>query len=131
MVFSWTREACDHCLHILADYKRLCESRNDIWDGDISKQYEYVRAELARIYEDSHPDWFGVPDVATFAVDDDQDPEARRALLAKIKWIARRGYCRVRAKVKMLRQGFSKAFINGRTNIANYEALWRLYGNGE
>ena len=127
MVFSWTREACDHCLRILGDYKSLCESRNDNWDGDRSKQLSYVHAELARIYENSHPDWFGVPDVATFAVDDNEDQKVRKVLLAKVKREAQQGYCRVRTQVKRLRQGFIRAGING-TNIENYEPLRRLYG---
>ena len=75
-----------------------------------------------------------MPDVSTFHVDNDHEPELKKALLHKVKSEAQRGYDRVKTKVKTLRQGFSKAVTNGtksgsgRLIVAHYEPLRRLYG---
>ena len=101
----------ENLISCLLEYKVKCEYGNIDFNADKILQYKCVRVEMAKLYtENDDIELFGPP-FPTVLPEHPNDEE--KGLSKEEKKIINRGYQRILEKIKDLRQGFSKAIING------------------
>ena len=113
-VFRWTDEMHSTLIEVLKEYKVSCEFNNVDFDADKTLQYKTLRKKMAKRYE-SDESLFGPVDISERPRVEFNEEE-KQILNAKLKEdqkLIAQGYNRVIEKVKILRQGFSKAVISG------------------
>jgi hypothetical protein len=114
----------------LLEYKVACEYKNIDFDADKPCQYNNMREEMAKIYQDDE-ELFGP--YSLIVIPENSSKEEKKAYNDKKKLVTR-GYQRVREKIKDLRQGFSKAILSGTRSGSgelvydNYDRLKQLWG---
>ena len=110
-MFRFVDEMVENLISCLLEYKVKCEYGNIDFNADKISQYKCIRVEMAKLYnENDDIELFGPP-FPTILPEHPNDEE--KGLLKEEKKIINRGYQRILEKIKDLRQGFSKAIING------------------
>ena len=135
--FLWTAgDKVEILIECLAKFKSTMEYNNCDFNADKVKQYEAVREAMARVYEDQ-PSYFGPISVPELDEDDLQD-EGRKKMAIKNQKEAReqikKGYIRVKEKLKEIRQNFSNAITTGSRSgsgkivLKHFDKLKQIWG---
>ncbi len=137
-VFRWTDEMHASLIEFLAGYKVRCEYNNVDFDADKTAQYKALRVEMAKRYNEATNDElpFGPVDVSPKKSEDLSKEESKKyhAIWKNEQKQISTGYNRVQEKVKLLRQGFSKALIagtrsgSGKLVYEHYDTLKKIWG---
>lgn len=128
--FRFSNEMIENLVTHLLEYKVKCEYNNIDFDADKPAQYTKIREEMAKYYIDDE-DLFGPDNLAKIA--ENSTKEEKKIYNAKLK-LVNRGYQRIREKIKDLRQGFSKAVLNGTRSGSgkmvydHYDKLKQIWG---
>lgn len=128
--FRFSDEMIDNLITYLLEYKVKCEYNNIDSDADKPAQYKNIREEMSKYYVDDE-DMFGPESITKIA--ENATKEEKKIYNAKLKLVAR-GYQRIREKIKDLRQGFSKAVLNGTRSGSgkivydHYDRLKQIWG---
>ena len=121
--------------HFLANYKVHYEFNNTDFDAGKALQYQLLQKEMARRY--SNEDYlFGPVEVSEKRAGELNDDEKKiyNDLLKKEQKEIAQGYNRILEKVKIPRQGFSKAVIagtrsgSGKLVYDHYDSLRDIWG---
>ena len=142
--FRWDNgDKVSNLIRCLGNYKSQMEFDNKDFNADKVKQYESIRASLAKIYE-SDPLLFGPPCIVSnpkLSKSDNSLNENERKEKSRLqkqqkedKELIKRGYQRVQEKVKEIRQNFSIAVTSGRRSgsgkvvLEFYDELVQIWG---
>eukprot|EP00794_Sanderia_malayensis_P010301 gene10301-11364_t len=137
-VFRWTDEMHALLIECLADYKVTCEFNNVDFDADKIAQYRALRIKMAERFNQSSNEElpFGPVNVApqrSGEYTEEEIKEYNKNMKQEQKQITT-GYNRVQEKVKLIRQGFSKAIIagtrsgSGKLICEHYDTLKNIWG---
>ena len=112
--FKWTDELVEDLLKCLGQYQTTIEFKGKNFNAEKPRQYEEVRGLMVKMNE-SYTTLFGPADIANIRTDAGEGEverieKERRTGSEQIK----QGYKRIMKKIKMIRQSFSHAVINGR-----------------
>ena len=133
--FRWSDDMHSALIECLANYKVHCEFNNTDFDAGKALQYQLLQKEMARRY--SNEDYlFGPVEVSEKRAGELNDDEKKiyNDLLKKEQKEIAQGYNRILEKVKILRQGFSKAVIagtrsgSGKLVYDHYDSLRDIWG---
>ena len=128
--FRFKDEHIDNLISCLLNYKVKCEFDNIDFDADKHTQYTKIRDDMADIYRDEE-DLFGPLENEK---PDKTATKEEKALFNDRKKLVIRGYKRIQEKIKDLRQGFSKAIVNGTRSgsgkfvYEHYDRLKQIWG---
>ena len=128
--FRFKDEHIDNLISCLLNYKVKCEFDNIDFDADKPTQYTKIRDDMAGIYRDEE-DLFGPLENEK---PDKTATKEEKALFNDRKKLVTRGYKRIQEKIKDLRQGFSKAIVNGTRSgsgkfvYEHYDRLKQIWG---
>ena len=127
--FRWTDEMHTSLIEALKDYKVSCEYNNVDFDADKTLQYKTLRKEMAKRFNTKDSP-FGPVDVSERPPGELNEDEKKRytAMVKDEKKLILQGYNRVLEKVKILRQGFSKAVTAG-TRSGSGKLVYDQYDN--
>jgi hypothetical protein len=121
--FRYSDEMISNLITCLLEYKVACEYKNIDFDADKPCQYNNMREEMAKIYQDDE-ELFGP--YSLIVIPENSSKEEKMAYNDKKKLVTR-GYQRVREKIKDLRQGFSKAILSGTYRSGSGEHVYDNY----
>ena len=128
--FRFKDEHIDNLISCLLNYKVKCEFDNIDFDADKPTQYTEIRDDMANIYRDEE-DLFGPLENEK---PDKTATKEEKVLFNDRKKLVTRGYKRIQEKIKDLRQGFSKANVNGTRSgsgkfvYEHYDRLKQIWG---
>lgn len=142
--FRWDKdEKVNNLIRCLANYKSQMEFANSDFNADKVKQYEEVRAAMAKIYAEN-PNNFGPPCLVSsplFNCNDesltDEKKKEKKTLIKQReqeKKLIKKGYQRIHEKLKEIRQNFSVAVTTGRRSgsgkivLEFYDQLVQIWG---
>ena len=108
--FKWSTEMVSFLVSTLLDFKREQEDEGNDFEGDLVKLYSDVRIAMAEKFE-----IFGPLYVAYRSTDDMNKEEALKykKVVATQEDMKNKGYARIKAKVKELRQTYKQAVDSG------------------
>ena len=112
--FKWTDELVEDLLKCLGQYQTTIEFKGKNFNAEKPRQYEEVRGLMVKMNE-SYTTLFGPADITNIRTDAGEGEverieKERRTGSEQFK----QGYKRIMKKIKMIRQSFSHAVINGR-----------------
>ena len=129
-IFRFKDEHIDNLMSCLLNYKVKCEFDNIDFDADKHTQYTKIRDDMADIYRDEE-DLFGPLENEK---PDKTATKEEKGLFNDRKKLVTCGYKRIQEKIKDLRQGFSKAIVNGTCSgsgkfvYEHYDRLKQIWG---
>ena len=112
--FKWNSEIVEDLIDALQNYKAVCEYQGLDFNANKVKQYEEIRKNLARKYKEES--FFGIEFFSEkphegFSTDEKKVEFCKK--LQREREGIEKGYNRVLAKIKDIRQRFSTAFTTG------------------
>lgn len=115
--FRWESGMVENLIKCLQAYKSEMEYKNVDFDGDRPAQYTWVRQEMAKLY-DEDPSLFGPvflspPNAPYLAMSKEEKEEYSKQNQAENE-LTKKGYSRIKEKIKDIRQNFSLAVTSGR-----------------
>jgi hypothetical protein len=131
--FKWTDEAASDLVSSLQEYKTFTEFNGLDFGADKKAQYTAVRETMAKKYLESHPDYFGIPNINEVSIQEEDEADRKKIVAEHLAGVSK-GYKRVQAKIKVIRQNFSKAVSSGTKSgsgkvvIEHYDRLIQIYG---
>ena len=121
----------------LQSYKTQMEYQNVDFDGDRPAQYSWLRDEMSKLYKED-TSIFGptspTAPSASWSTMSKKEKEAYTKQNKSESELVKKGYARVREKVKEIRQSFSQAVINGKRSGSGkivyefYDELIKIWG---
>ncbi|CAB4002587.1 Hypothetical predicted protein [Paramuricea clavata] len=120
--FRWETGMVENLIKCLQAYKSEMEYKNVDFDGDRPAQYTWVRQEMAKLYplwlydEDTSifgPVFLSPPNIPFSTMCKEEKEEYTKQNQAENE-LTKKGYSRIREKIKDIRQNFSQAVTNGR-----------------
>lgn len=134
--FRWSDEMHLCLIKCLKKYKSSCEFNSVDFDADKTLQYKTLRTEMAKIFDKSDNCPFGPVEVSEKPTGELTDDEKKmyNETMKKEQQLILQGYNRIIEKVKIMRQGFSKAVISGSRSGSgkivydNYDDLRDIWG---
>ena len=135
--FRWESDMIENLVTFLQQYKTQMEYKNIDFDGDRPAQYSWLREEMSKLYHEN-TSLFG-PVSLTPAKDllSNMSKEEIKAYTKQHKAeneLIKKGYTRIREKVKEIRQSFSQAVVNGKRSGSGkivyefYDKLITIWG---
>ena len=118
--FRWNADMVDVLITCLHNYKSQMEYKNIDFDGDRPMQYTWVREEMARHFRDEEkqgeymfgPVCVSISDIPIAEMTKEEKARHMKVVERDNENI-KKGYGRVKEKVKEIRQSFSQAVTTG------------------
>lgn len=136
--FRWDSAMVENLITCLQSFKSQMEYKNVDFDGDRPAQYSWLRLEMSNLYEVEDTSLFGPVSVTLPIIPlSDMSKEEKEDYTKRSKAendLIKKGYSRIREKVKEIRQSFSQAVINGRRSGSGkivfefYDKLVTIWG---
>ncbi len=139
--FRWNSDMVETLITCLHNYKSQMEYKNLDFDGDRPKQYSWIREKMARHFQDEEnlcQEMFGPVCVSVSNIPIAEMTKEEKAQHMKVvkgnNENIKRGYRRVKEKIKEIRQSFSKAVTTGSRSgsgkivFEHYDRLVSLWG---
>ena len=129
--FKWTADMIQNLLEGLYEYKSEMEYRNCDFNADKAQQYEALRSCMAVKYSYDKT-MFGPEKITAKTESCNQEEYAK--LCEEETAMIKKGYGRVHEKIQELRQGFSKAVVQGTRSgsgkmvIEFYDLMIQIWG---
>ena len=135
--FRWDTEMISQLIDCLLQYKSKMEYRSLDFDADKQIQYQELRVEMAKLYEDDVALFgpvTGIPLPENFDRLNEEEKTKAKNRVKESKDLITKGQKRVMEKVKEIRQSFSKAVVSGSRSGSGkivyefYDKLITLWG---
>ena len=135
--FRWDDGMVESLIKCLQAYKSEMEYKNVDFDGDRPAQYTWVRQEMATLYDEDSSIFgpvFISPPIIPFSTMSKEEKEEYTKQNKAENELVKKGYSRIKEKIKDIRQNFSQAVTNGRRSgsgkivFEHYDELIVIWG---
>ena len=113
--FHWDDGIVERLIKCLEAYKSEMEYKNVDFDGDQPAQYTWVRQEMATLYDEDSSIFgpvFISPPIVPFSTMSKEEKEEYAKQNKAENELIKKGYSRIKEKIKDIRQNFSQAVTN-------------------
>lgn len=130
--WKWNSEKVSSLIHCLFEYKTRKDFEGKDMESDLIKLYEDIRKEMAKMYPEED---FGPEEISECPEGaNDQEKVLLQEMISQQKKSIKAGYGRIKCRVKMIRQNFKKAIVEGTRSgsgkliMENWEQLVFIWG---